>query len=155
MAWVNVGTLIYPIGSVYITEDAATSPAELFGGSWNRIDGGLCLTSIGDYSWTNYDLTDSNGALLATKGGEIGGRANIATNQMPAHEGHLLSNTSNNGLGNYAAYLKNSVLTSYGSSGRGWNLHNSDECTPAGQTLGGTAAYIPKHVGVYAWKRVA
>lgn len=155
MAWVNVGTILYPIGSIFITEDENVSPAEFFSGIWTRIEGGLCLTSIGDYSWTSVDLTNSNGALLATAGGEIGGRINITSDQMPAHEGHLLSNSSNSGIGNYAAYLKNSVLSTYGSTGRGWNLHNGDECTPAGQTLGGNEAYIPKHIGVYVWERVS
>lgn len=155
MSWINVSNLMYPIGSIYITEDETTSPAEIFEGSWERVEGGLCLTTIGSYTWTSTDLTDSSGAILATTGGALGGRMSITTSQMPAHEGHLLSNTSNNGIGNYAAYLKNSVLTTYGSSGRGWNLHNSDECTPAGQTLGSGAAYIPKHIGVIVWKRIA
>lgn len=36
MAWVNIVELIYPVGAVYTSADS-TSPADLFGGTWEDI----------------------------------------------------------------------------------------------------------------------
>lgn len=105
MSWINIADITYPIGSYYISNNN-TPPAEIFEGSWERVEGGLCLTSIGSYTWTSTDLTDSSGAILATTGGSMGGRMSITTSQMPAHEGHLLSNTGNNGIGKLCGLLK-------------------------------------------------
>lgn len=38
MAYVNLGQIIYPVGSVYISY-TSTSPASLFGGNWTAITG--------------------------------------------------------------------------------------------------------------------
>ena len=37
--FVNICDVIYPVGSVYITQNSA-SPADLFGGSWQKIESG-------------------------------------------------------------------------------------------------------------------
>lgn len=154
MSWINIADITYPIGSYYISNNN-TPPAEIFEGSWERVEGGLCLTSIGSYTWTSTDLTDSSGAILATTGGSMGAACQSQLVKCLRMKDIYFLTLAIMVLVNYAAYLKNSVLTTYGSSGRGWNLHNSDECTPAGQTLGSGAAYIPKHIGVIVWKRIA
>lgn len=38
MAYVNLGQVIYPVGSVYMSY-TSTSPASLFGGNWTAITG--------------------------------------------------------------------------------------------------------------------
>lgn len=149
MSWINIYDIFYPAKTYYLSVEA-TSPAELFGGNWQKIDGGLCLTTIGDYSWSAYDLTDSNGPMLATEPGSIRGRINIANNQMPAHEGHLYS-----WGGNCTLYLPQGTLTTYGSTGRGWNIQAGNEAVPAGRSVGGGAPYIPKHCGIYVWRRIS
>lgn len=44
MAWVNIIELVYPVGAVYTSVDP-TSPADLFGGSWEQI------STTSPYSW--------------------------------------------------------------------------------------------------------
>lgn len=38
MAYINLGQVIYPIGSIYMSY-TGTSPASLFGGNWTAISG--------------------------------------------------------------------------------------------------------------------
>ena len=42
MAFVNLGQVVYPIGSIYMSTNS-TSPANIFGGSWSQISGNVCL----------------------------------------------------------------------------------------------------------------
>ena len=70
MAFVNLGQVIYPVGSIYIST-GSTSPANLFGGSWTRIADAY-LRAMGD-----------TGVAL----GEYGGYANytLSVDQLPSH----------------------------------------------------------------------
>jgi len=36
MAWVNVVELIYPVGSVYSSDNTSQSPSDMFGGTWDK-----------------------------------------------------------------------------------------------------------------------
>lgn len=68
MAWINLLDVVYPVGSLYFTNNT-TSPAAIIGGSWTRIENAL-LGTAGD------------------KMGDIGqynGSYRITVNQMPAH----------------------------------------------------------------------
>ena len=146
MSWINFTDIYHPILSYYIST-SNTSPTELFGGTWEQIEGGLCLVSTGDYTWTSTDLFSVT--KLATKAGSLGGCASIEYAQMPAHIGHLYS-----WGGNSTLYLPYGTLTSYGSTGRGWNVQAGNEAVPAGMNRGEGAIYLPKHYGVYVWRRV-
>lgn len=44
-SWTNLLDLIYPIDSVYISVNDNYSPAELFGGTWARLNTEACLRS--------------------------------------------------------------------------------------------------------------
>ena len=146
MAWKNFVDILYPIKGYYITT-STESPANLFGGQWEKIEGGLCITSIGNYSWTTEDLY--SGAKLASSGGTIGGSDIIDYSQLPKHDGHLAS-----WGGNCTLYLPQGKLTAYGSTGRGWDIQAGNEAVPAKTNKGNSASYIPKHYGVYVWRKV-
>lgn len=47
--YVNLLDIIYPIGSVYITF-SSTNPADVVGGTWEKIDGKFLQSSSKDYS---------------------------------------------------------------------------------------------------------
>lgn len=86
MAFVNLGQVVYPIGSIYMSTNS-TSPANLFGGSWTRIADAY-LRAIGD-----------TGVAI----GEYGGYAEykLSVNQLPSHS-HGFKYTWNAGRpGNY------------------------------------------------------
>ena len=61
MAWVNVVELIYPVDAVYTTTNVDASPADLFGGSWNRIGS---VTTI-SYTVPNTDPAQTAPATTA------------------------------------------------------------------------------------------
>lgn len=132
--------LVYPIGAVYISINS-TSPATLFGGTWEAIKDRFLLSAGSSYS-----------------AGSTGGAATVTlkVNEIPVHEGHLTDNNTNTG-GNYAGYLANTTTTAYGSSGRGWNVQMGNEIVPAGHNKGGGAAHnnMPPYLTVYMWKRVS
>ena len=130
----------HPVGSYYWSA-VATSPQELYGGVWQQIKDKFILAAGDSYA-----------------SGAVGGEAvhTLTASEMPAHEGHLGGNNSS-GLGNYAACLLQSDLTTYGSSGRGWSLQNGNEAIPAGMTRGGGGAHnnMPPYEVAYCWKRTA
>lgn len=60
MAFVNLGQVIYPVGSVYHSFNT-TSPASIFGGSWSALNNQFLLSSNGNINTTggewNHTLT--------------------------------------------------------------------------------------------------
>lgn len=67
MAYVNLGQVMYPVGSVYHSFNT-TSPASIFGGSWSALNNQFLLSSNGN---------------INTTGGEWNHTLN--TNEMPNH----------------------------------------------------------------------
>ena len=60
MAYVNLGQVMYPVGSVYHSFNT-TSPASIFGGSWSALNNQFLLSSNGNINTTggewNHTLT--------------------------------------------------------------------------------------------------
>lgn len=132
--------LIYPIGSIYLSVNAA-NPEMLFGGKWERISDAF-LYGAGTYAV-----------------GSTGGEANhtLTVDEMPSHEGHLYSN-SGIPFGHGSAtgkYLSPTALSDYGNTGRGWNSI-SNEMYPAGFSRGGSEPHnnMPPYLVVNIWKRI-
>lgn len=63
MAYVNLGQVIYPIGSIYMSY-TSTSPASLFGGNWAAITGRFLYcnngTSTGGANSKNYNFNHNH-----------------------------------------------------------------------------------------------
>lgn len=127
-AWLHEGLSAYPVGSYYIAHHD-TSPAELFGGSWHRIES--------RFLW----------ACPATS--EIGLTAGeqthtLTVNEMPSHthDIHLASA----GASGYGLEWSNTVYSHYGYSQ-----------TPVIQYAGGGKAHnnMPPYVNVAIWRRTA
>ena len=132
---------IYPVGAIYISV-SSTSPATLFGGTWEQLKDTFILAAGDTYA-----------------AGSTGGEAThtLTVNEMPTHGKHLLtSNSSILSTGNAkGAYL--GTMKSYGSTGRGWDSPSGGEYYPAGQYVGGGAKHnnMPPYLAVYMWKRTA
>ena len=132
---------MYPVGSIYMSVNS-TSPASLFGGTWEQLKDRFLL-----------------GAGSAYAAGSTGGEAThkLSINEIPSHAGHLYGNAGGLGgkgdaKGKWLAEIKNNgSSTSYG-----WNYKNN-EYYPVNRSLGGNAAHnnMPPYLAVYMWKRVS
>lgn len=124
---------VYPVGAIYMSL-VATSPAELFGGTWERI-------------LQRFLFAAEDGA--GYYGGSIGGEAThtLTVDEMPSHH-HNIGNVhlfkSNN-----AYAVANDTATA---SGR-----NNISGTSMAIANGGGKAHnnMPPYLAVYTWKRVA
>ena len=132
---------LYPVGSIYMSVNS-TSPASLFGGTWEQLKDRFLLGAGSTYS-----------------AGDTGGEAThkLTINEIPSHAGHLYGNAGGvdgkgDAKGRWLAEIKNNgSSTSYG-----WNYKNN-EYYPANRSLGGGAAHnnMPPYLAVYMWKRVS
>ena len=121
----------YPVGAIYQSSDS-TSPASIFGGTWEQLKDKFLLGAGNSYS-----------------AGSTGGEANhsLTLNEMPAHN-HRTTDTGGAGNvyfsdGGKSVWLQSSTFpatyTDYTSSAGGSQGHNN----------------MPPYLAVYMWKRVA
>lgn len=150
---------VYPVGSVYLSLDS-TSPAELFGGTWEQIKDTFLLAA-GD----------------AYEAGATGGEAEhtLTTDEMPSHTHRSTTQTVDSDT--YPDYkfqivrnLNSASTARYGvAAGSAYNviavnpsaadyvsindISTSDATAPTG---GGSAHNnMPPYLAVYVWKRTA
>ena len=137
---INVGDLkksIYPVGSIYLSVES-TSPASLFGGSWERIEDRFLLAA-GD----SYSVGDTGGEATHT----------LTTSEMPEHN-HIIGNKPGSGgtpqiwFNQWDWYLKDVWYQFYSGT------TTLGSCT---RTNGGGQSHnnMPPYYTVYMWKRVA
>jgi len=134
----KIFSLVYPVGSIYMSVNSA-DPGTLFGGTWEQLEDRFLLAA-----GTTYTAGDTGGEETHQ----------LTEDEMPIHNGHLTSTASG---GTIARYLNTSVLTAYGSSGRGWTEVSGSEAMPASNNRGGSQPHnnMPPYLAVYMWKRTA
>lgn len=120
---------IYPVGAIYLSV-SETSPATLFGGTWERLKDRFLLAAGNTYA-----------------AGATGGEAThkLTINELPSHTFKLTTASgSNTGETNTNQLAIGKEGTTYSNS----NAINS---------VGGGAAHnnMPPYLAVYMWKRVA
>lgn len=140
---------VYPIGSVYIST-SNTSPASLFGGTWERLKDRFLLGAGDTYT-----------------AGAMGGAAThtLDKTEIPPHAGHIFSDDAVCFNGNAKGYyLSKNAFEINGTTQRGWNAFKNanlnaegDEMYPDTKTIGGGLPHnnMPPYLAVYMWKRVA
>ena len=126
---------IYPVGAIYIST-VSTSPASLFGGTWEQLSGQFLLAS------------SSTHTAGSTGGSET---VTLTVDQMPSHQhkplymdstSYKLRNRGNFGGGSYS-----SAVTTEGTANN--NIFTAN-------TGGGKAHNnMPPYLAVYMWKRTA
>lgn len=128
----GIGNELYPVGSIYMSTEN-TSPASMFGGTWEQIKDKFLLSAGDTYS-----------------AGAIGGEAThkLTVNEIPVHDHIIKLRTS-----------KTSIGYDYGTSGT--NVVTSDASTVSrqsslvGNTGGGQSHNnMPPYLVVYCWKRI-
>lgn len=60
MAYVNLGQVVYPVGSVYISY-TSKSPASLFGGNWTAITGHFPYFNAGNTTGGSNSVSHNHG----------------------------------------------------------------------------------------------
>lgn len=124
---------VYPVGSIYLSVNS-TSPATLFGGTWERLGGRFLL-----------------GADDTCPAGSTGGEAEhtLTVQEMPSHKHALLVRGKTTGASTEAL-----ESTAYSAT---------EEASDAGETdailsaAGGSQPHnnLPPYLAVYIWKRTA
>lgn len=137
-AWKNMLNKIYPVGSLYMSAKA-TSPASLFGGTWEQIKDLFILAAGDTYA-----------------AGSTGGEAEhaLTVDEMPAHrhEGVNIDNLYCFGWENGSRTGVN-FKKFYGGTYWGDDVQNR----LASGYAGGSTAHnnMPPYLTAYIWKRIA
>lgn len=152
----------HPVGSYYWSNDS-TSPATLFGGTWEALPAGYTLIAQGSGS-------DSFGSFTYTAGQKYGERKHQLTTDELASHGHLVRtwNTVASSFpqlyrdGKWERYTRGAFKVSgewKDDAGTTASSPQSGLGDPAGTTdgTGGNAAHnnLPPSVCAYCWKRTA
>lgn len=138
IAWKNLLSKIYPVGSLYMSAKA-TSPASLFGGTWEQIKDRFILAAGDTYA-----------------AGSTGGEAEhaLTVDEMPAHrhEGINIDNMYCFGWENGSRTGVN-FQKFYGGTYWGDDVQNR----LASGYAGGSTAHnnMPPYLTAYIWKRIA
>ena len=127
MTIVNTALAAYPVGSIYMSVNS-TSPATLFGGTWERITGKFLLAA-----------TDNGSSGASQAAGNTGGSATVQlkSTNIPRQFWHTNSISGDN------LSLAFNGGSSYGM------------CTNAGSSTGDAHENMPPYLSVYIWKRTA
>lgn len=139
--------LIYPVGSIYMSVNS-TSPATLFGGTWEQIKNRF-LIGCGD----TYAAGATGGAATHT----------LTENEMPSHKGHLYDNYDDNNAytdrgGDTNSYYLSSSASGYSKyENRMYKVASGNEMVIQGYSRGGGAAHnnMPPYLAIYMWKRTS
>ena len=131
MAFINIGQVVYPVGSIYISTNP-TSPSNLFGGEWEVI-------------------TDAYLRAIGTTGvtvGEYGGYQDytLTIDQMPSHSHGAITKQAETTSSDWKLYTDQWC----GSLDRTQNkVQKFVDKTGGGKSF----PMLPRYVSVYMWKR--
>lgn len=130
--------LDHPVGSIYQSVEP-TSPAELFGGEWQKIEDRMLIAAS-----STYPVKSTGGSATHT----------LTIDEMPRHEGHIYSNPGN--VGDKGRYLPIGLLSA-GSGRDGWINVYEDKAYPVSHSFGNSTAHnnMPPYYAVYTWLRTA
>lgn len=145
-SWTNLLDLIYPIDSVYISVNDVYTPAELFGGTWVRLDQEACLRTC-----------VSNGESAAGSSFRTYGADTFALSftQLPPHKHDTVDvlRMSNVNGGSTCTVPSNAVPSSNdGSFLTGSTIYNS---TNVKQKAQDSISRVPKYVECCVYRRTA
>lgn len=133
MAYVNLGQVIYPVGSVYHSFNTI-SPASIFGGSWSALN--------------NQFLLSSNGKINTT-GGEW--NHTLTAREIPDHQ-HAFAINIQHGDGEI---VSKEALTSGLQLGGRRRYFGVTHTTKETATGGGAHNNMPPYITCRIWQRIA
>lgn len=151
----------YPIGAVYMSSDS-TSPASLFGGTWERIQSRFV------YAGGSYTSGNGTGTSTGAASGDTGATT-LKTSQIPSHTHTQDAHTHTGRFQSFTDVTKSSSGWFFGRrhvSEDGYNATstNTNATTPAIHETGGGESHthtlnshthkIP-YISFYVWRRTA
>lgn len=143
--------IFHPVGAYYSSSDP-TSPAELFGGTWEEVHG-------------RFLFAEDDAHPAGSTGGEE--KHTLTVGEMPSHGNHLMQGRMYEELAENASndssyrsntlYLPKTAFASTGNFNRGWKDWNGGEMYPAGTLKGGGNPHnnMPPYLATYTWHRIA
>lgn len=144
----------HPVGSYYWSNES-TSPATLFGGTWEALPAGYTLIAQGSGS-------DSFGSYTYTAGQKYGERKHqLTTDEMPSISGTIGSRKGENGgiferhatgAFSYQDPLQSTTYQTLDEPGASWCTYRT-----AKLSFGGNQPHnnMPPSIAAYVWKRTA
>lgn len=146
----GVGNELYPVGSIYMSTKN-TSPASMFGGTWEQIKD-CFLWATGDIASITYTENGTSVTKLLTAGSR-GGEAThtLTVGEMPSHA-HTMTYMSDYSGAEWGPFIT-------GQKASTWNIrtmNNSDGNNKMNTTGGGQPHNnMPPYLAVYCWKRIS
>lgn len=131
--WAQMLKTVYPVGAVYLST-SSTSPASLFGGTWEQMKDRFLLGAGGTYT-----------------AGSTGGAATVTltTSQIPSHDHKLQLVSPHTSSGD-----RSTSYVQYGYNGAENTFYtNANAMENTGG--GGSHNNMPPYLAVYMWKRVS
>lgn len=154
----DVGLQSRPVGNIY-QSTVATSPAELFGGTWEEMPAGRVLLAQGQSDWgTNYAAGSTGGEAQHT----------LSYNEMPLHNHN--ASTSNAGGHNHTTQvtigspqggssihgaINGMTIGAYTTFTSSWNGGHSHVVTVSNAGGGQAHNNMQPYITCYIWKRTA
>jgi hypothetical protein len=181
-SWTNILNVIYPVGAIYLSTNN-TSPATLFGGTWEQITDKFILAAGSTYgagttggSATinlshSHTVNSHNHSLPANTGSHT-----LTTSEIPSHAHDTIT------MAGQTLYTASSVTTYVGghsavranysdkswerkmgtnnTGGGGGHSHSiggntGDKSPGTNSQLSSTQSILPPYLAVYVWKRTA
>lgn len=139
--WGKIKLAAYPVGSIYTSENS-TSPAELFGGTWERLKDRFLLAAGDTY-----------------KAGSTGGESQhtLTKDEMPSHR-HA-SDSFQHGYSLSAAEIDNYItwVNKFNGSTKTNDPHTGETGDVLTSLVGGSQPHnnMPPYLAIYMWKRIA
>lgn len=150
---------VYPIGSIYISTNA-TSPATLFGGTWEQIEDMFLLAAGQTYAAGTQGGHANAIVPYHTHTTEKGGAFTFTVRAIGRASG-AYQVTANSGVtdavsGASQRYVSSNDGTTTGTNVQDRIVHSGHNHTVnyAGTSGNATGANMPPYVAVYVWKRV-
>lgn len=126
----------HPVGSYYFS-DKSTSPADLFGGTWEALPAGYTLIAQGSG-------TDDYGSYTYTAGQKYGERKHqLTTDEMPSHSHAIDRANTGNAQREYIPYSADTSIQ----AGRPEAIHSTGGDKPHNN--------IQPSICAYGWVRIA
>lgn len=145
MAFTNLLTAVYPVGSVYLSI-SSISPASIIGGTWEQIKDkylrcvSTTIGSVGGNDTHSHPLSNNGGALIDT----LGANASAGNSYL-----NIGSSSTNRAFSpTYKHVYQVSNYRSNGSTETDWHAVALEGNTDS-------TSYLPLYQGIAGWIRIA
>lgn len=142
----NIGNTIYPVGAIYIST-TNTSPASLFGGTWERIKDRFLLAAGNTYAAGSTGGWDTH---IHKYGFQYGAYYGSISMEKDDQSGALQW-----GTGNPVGSIINGQAHSLVNKNVAQDTQNVDNTHYKSIADTSSASNMPPYLAVYVWKRVA